>query len=171
MNLTDAYEIGHLVYENFDETVPLREIAESEGLRLNQLTLHRCLAAYRVCTNLGFTPDSSPLSFAYLVRLDMVPEKQQKKMLNRCLKEKWSAKQLENEIVRTRKRTPQTRGRKPLPRFVKAVHQLEKFRDGNYELLGDVDRVGELDADTKKKLIGTIKDLQGKLKSLEKSLK
>lgn len=169
MNLADAYEIGRAVYQHFEEQ-PLRAIIEAESLSISKLTLHRCLAAYRVLLNLGHTPADCPFSFAIAVRLDLVNPEQQKALAKRVAAEKLSTSQLEFEISNMRQKEPPKPGRQPMLRFARALGRLEAFVDGRYHLAGDLSRAGELDSGKRAEMLKLASAVRAQLQHVEKAL-
>jgi len=169
MNLADAYEIGRTVYQHFEEQ-PLRAIIEAESLSISKLTLHRCLAAYRVLLNLGHTPADCPFSFAIAVRLDLVNPEQQKALAKRVVADKLSTSQLEFEISNMRQTEPPKPGRQPMLRFARALGRLEAFVDGRYHLAGDLGRVAEVDASKRAAMLKLASTVRAQLQQVEKAL-
>jgi len=169
MNLADAYEIGGIVYNHFEEH-PLRAIIEEEKLSISKLTLHRCLAAYRVLLNLGHTPADCPFSFAIAVRLDLVKPEQQKALAKRVVAEKLSTSQLEFEISALRQQEPPKPGRQPMLRFARAMGRLEAFVDGRYHLVGDLNRAAELDDEKRAQMLKLAAAVRSQLEQVEKAL-
>lgn len=169
----DAYEIGRIISEHFEGSLSLREIGEQEQLRLSPGALHRCLAVYRVCTNLGTKPNWEHLGFSHLNRLDALNPQQQKKVAAQAEKQQWSVDRIEREVTRLRQTSKKTqrRGRPALPRFAKAAHQLRRFTDGRDDLLGDLDSVGEYDRNRVKEILTQVSEVREQLEKLEQALK
>ena len=165
LSASDAYQIGQLIHEKFDDSHSLREIGEMEGLRLSPGALHRCLAVYRVCQNLGTEPKWAHLGFSHLNRLDALTAAQQKKVASVAEKQKWSVDRIEREVTKLRQASKKTqrRGRPALPRFAKAIHQLKRFTDGRDDLLGDLGAAAQLEA-------GRLKELQGHVSQVKTQL-
>lgn len=173
LSAEDAYEIGRMIAERYQGELSLREIGEQEQLRLSPGALHRCLAVFRVCTNLNTTPKWQHLGFSHLNRLDALSAPQQKKLASQAEKQKWSVDRIEREVTRLRQSSKKTqrRGRPALPRFAKAAHQLKRFTDGRDDLLGDLDAAAGLERDRLKDLQSQVVMVRGQLDKLEQALK
>ncbi len=173
LSAEDAYEIGRLIAESYQGELSLREIGEQEQLRLSPGALHRCLAVYRVCTNLNTTPKWQHLGFSHLNRLDALSAPQQKKLASQAEKQKWSVDRIEREVTRLRQSSKKTqrRGRPALPRFAKAAHQLKRFTDGRDDLLGDLDAASGLERDRLKDLQTQVVMVRDQLDKLDHALK
>ncbi len=166
----DAVEIGRVVYQHFPETsVP--EIVKSEKLNLTPMTLNRCLAAYRVATELG-AGKWEHLSFAMLRTLDSLVAQQQGTVARRASKERWSAHQLQAEVARLNKQKKgKRRGRPALPSIVRAVNQLTSFAASPRGIAASVDSIAELTPEQLDQLHRSTQALRGELKRLESRLK
>ncbi|MBX3184724.1 MAG: hypothetical protein KIT72_05035 [Polyangiaceae bacterium] len=173
LTASDAYEIGRLIAERYQGEVSLREIGNREQLRLSPGALHRCLAVYRVCANLGSKPNWAHLGFSHLNRLDALTPPQQKKLATLAEKQKWSVDRIEREVTRLRQtgKKTQRRGRPALPRFAKATHQLRRFTDGRDELLGDLDQLDTLDRERLKALQTQVAEVRVQLEKLDTAFK
>ncbi len=173
LTASDAYEIGRLISERFQGEVSLRRIGEREQLRLSPGALHRCLAVYRVCTNLQAKPTWAHLGFSHLNRLDALTPQQQKKLATLAEKQKWSVDRIEREVTRLRQtgKKGQRRGRPALPRFAKATHQLRRFTDGRDELLGDLEQLGSFDRERLKALQAQVAEVRAQLDKLDGAFK
>ncbi|MBX3183460.1 MAG: hypothetical protein KIT72_03160 [Polyangiaceae bacterium] len=170
LGANDAVAIGRVVYQHFPHTsVP--EIVKSEQLNLTSMTLNRCLAAYRVATELG-EGNWEHLSFAMLRTLDSLAERQQAQVAKRASKEKWSAHQLQAEVARLNKQKKgKRRGRPALPSIVRAVNQLTSFAASPRGIGASLDSIPELTPDQAGRLRQATQALQAELRSLDSRLR
>ncbi len=169
LTLEDAYEAGRIVFEHFDSRSN-REIVASEGLTITKLTLHRCCAAYRVLRNLKYTPESCPFGFGVAARLDLVEEKHQAALAKRAVEEGLSTQALEFHIAALRHKHPRAAGKQPMPRFERALGRLVPFTDGHFNLLGDLEQIGDLTEEKRAALLSRAQRLRAELEKLEKAL-
>ena len=173
LSAVDAYEIGKIIHDQFDDSTSLREIGEQQKLRLSPGALHRCLAVFRVCQNLGVQkPNWKHLGFSHLNRLDALTPAQQKRVASTAEKQEWSVDRIEREVTKLRQSSKKTqrRGRPALPRFAKAIHQLKRFTDGRDDLLGDLDAAEGLEPARLKELHSQVQAVKAQLDKVDTAL-
>lgn len=180
LTTADAYEIGKVIVETYyggergasrgAGATSVREISDSLGGKFGQVTLNRCAAVYEMCRDLGVEPNFEHLRFAHLSRLTGLTAAQQQRLLKTAEKGAWSVERVQGEVKKLRAGKKNRKGRPPLPGFVKAVNQLERFVDGREALLGDLESASELEPEVLSALRERVDEVLKQLTSLKAAL-
>jgi hypothetical protein len=176
----DAFAIGKVIVEQLyggersqarsERPTSVREIAKSLDGKFGQVTLNRCAAVYEMCRDLKIKPKFDHLRFAHLSRLTGLTEAQQKRLLKTAEKSEWSVERVQVEVKKLRAGKKRRKGRPPLPAFVKAIHQLDRFVDGREDLMGDIAEAKALETDKLKDLKSRVDTVLGQLQSAKTAL-
>lgn len=133
--------------------------------------LYRCAAIYEMCRDLDMQPNWEHVGMSHLSLVLGLSPAQQRRLVNQTEKQRWSVERLRSEATRLRATRKARKGRKPLPRFAKAVRQLDRFADGREDLLGDLESASTLEPDVLGEMIDRVVELRGQLDSLAKALR
>lgn len=176
----DAYDIGKVIVEQLyggersqarsERPTSVREIAKSLGGKFGQVTLNRCAAVYEMCRDLKIKPKFEHLRFAHLSRLTGLTAAQQKRLLKSAESGSWSVERVQVEVKKLRAGKKRRKGRPPLPAFVKAIHQLDRFVDGREDLLGDITEAKNIETAELKELKSRVDSVLTQLQSAKTAL-
>ena len=122
----------------------LRKLAADPDLGVSHATLHRFAAVYELTQRLGVSTWKH-LGVSHLRAVLGLPEKEQKRLIDKAEAKGWSVERIEKEARGKRVKAP--RGRKPDPGFVKSIRRLDKLVVDRDALFGDLDRLEGLDAE------------------------
>ena len=145
----------------------IRELAEHPELEISASGLYRSMAVYELADRIGVSvlkQVGATRSYSVLG----LPEEKQTKLLTAAASENWSTEKLEKEARKARKR--RKGGRRPLPLFVKTIHQMSRFAEDGDDLFGDMESVMDMDADTVLGLYQTVTSLKLRCEELQKHL-
>ncbi len=176
----DAYAVGKIIVEDLYAgnrpehgrrgATTFRKISEMTDGRMSAQALYRCAAIYEMCKKLGLKPTFSNLGMSHLSLMLGLTTAQQKRLVNAAEKSNWSVERLRVETAKLRSARKTRKGRKPLPRCVRAVHQLDRFIDGRESLVEDLEALDEIDGKRAKELMGRVTEVQAQLATLHKAL-
>lgn len=179
----DAYDVGRLIVEELYRgdrpehggrgRTTFRKISEEMNGRMSAQALYRCAAIYEMCRDLKLKPKWAHLGMSHLSLLLGLADPQKRRLLREAETGRWSVERLRLATGELRGRGTAggaRRGRKPLPRFARAVGQLERFLDGREELTGDLAAAANLDRERVKDLLAKVTAVQKQLTSVQKGL-
>lgn len=177
----DAYAVGRLIVEDLYAgerpehgrrgRTTFRKIASELEGRMSAQALYRCAAIYEMCRDLGMQPNWEHVGMSHLSLVLGLSAAQQRRLVNQTEKQRWSVEKLRTEATRLRATRKARKGRKPLPRFAKAVRQLDRFADGREDLLGDLESAAGLEPQVLNEMIERATELRGQLDTLVKALR
>jgi hypothetical protein len=176
----DAYEVGKIIVEELYKgerpehgrrgVTTFRKISQNMNGRMSAQALYRCAAIYEMCKTLGMRPKWDHLGMSHLSLVLGLTAAQQKRLINTAEKGDWSVERLRQEAGKLRATKKSRKGRKPLPKFAKALHQLDRFVDGRESLTGDLSDVGGLERAKIKDMLKKVTAVQKQLASVQKEL-
>ncbi len=176
----DAYEVGKIIVEELYQgerpehgrrgVTTFRKISQNMNGRMSAQALYRCAAIYEMCKTLGVRPKWEHLGMSHLSLVLGLTTAQQKRLINVAEKGGWSVERLRQEAGKLRANKKTRKGRKPLPKFAKALHQLDRFVDGRESLTGDLTEVRELERPKIKDMLRKVTTVQKQLASVQKEL-
>ncbi len=177
----DALNVGRVIVEDLYAgerpehghrgRTTFRKIAADLDGRMSAQSLYRCAAIYEMCRDLGLQPNWEHVGMSHLSLVLGLSGAQQKRLIAQAEKQHWSVERLRNEATRLRASRKTRKGRKPLPRFAKAVRALERFSDGREDLLGDLESAESMDAELLLEMVERLKALRKQLETLGRSLR
>ena len=177
----DAYEVGRVIVEELylgerpehgrRGRTTFRRIAQNEmkGLMSAQ-ALYRCAAIYEMCKALSLEPYWQHVGMSHLSLVLGLTPAQQRRLINATEKQGWSVERLRTEATKLRSTRKKRKGRRPLLRFAKAIHQLDRFIDGRESLLEDLESSDELDREKLEELVGKVNAVRSQLDTVHKTL-
>ncbi|MBX3181143.1 MAG: hypothetical protein KIT72_15325 [Polyangiaceae bacterium] len=177
----DAFDVGRLIVEELyagerpehgrrGRTTFRKIAADLEG-RMSAQALYRCAAIYEMCRDLKMEPTWEHVGMSHLSLVLGLSSAQQRRLVQQTERFGWSVERLRGEAARLRAGRKTRKGRRPLPGFVRAVRQLERFTDGRDDLLADVGSVDDLDRAVIEPMLGQVVALRGQLDVLSRNLK
>lgn len=176
----DAYDVGKIIVEDLYQgerpehgrrgITTFRKISQNMKGRMSAQALYRCAAIYEMCKALSVRPKWQHLGMSHLSLVLGLTTAQQKRLIASAEKGEWSVEKLRQEAGKLREKKKARKGRKPLPRFAKALHQLDRFVDGRESLTGDLDALGDLDRPKIKDMLKKVTVVQKQLASVQKEL-
>lgn len=175
-------DVGRIVVEKFyggdvgvmrdrgQKDASLRKLAEHPELPMSAATLYRTVATYEVVNRLGGVATWKHLEPSHVRAVLPLPEKDQRRLLERADERAWTVRQLEEEARKARAKAKKGNvGRPALPRFVKSIHALERFVEDE-EAFADLSDEVELDGEEAKRLYQVVTGLKLKCAELQERL-
>lgn len=145
-----------------------RKLADREDLGLSRSTLQRSVAIYEMCDRLGVSTWRH-LGVSHLRAVLGLPDEHQRRLLTNAEKKEWTVEKTLKEAARYRK--SDGRGRKPLPSFVKAITRLDRIVENREALLGDLDKVEEMEPQQATALVQKVNSIRKACEELEEQLR
>lgn len=177
----DALNVGRVIVEELYAgerpehgrrgRTTFRKIAADLDGRMSAQALYRCAAIYEMCRDLNLKPTWEHVGMSHLSLVLGLSGAQQKRLIGQAEKQGWSVERLRNEATRLRATRKARKGRKPLPRFAKAVRALERFSDGRDDLLGDLESADSMDPKELLEMVERLNALRAQLETLGRSLR
>lgn len=133
--------------------------------------LHRAVNIYALDQKHGVS-GRKHLTATHVRALIGLSDQEAERLIRHTEKNDWSAKKLETEATKARKKENTSgAGRPPLPAFVKTIRHLGKLNDAKDDSFGDMDDMDQLDADTAAELYQTIIGTESRLGVMKNALK
>jgi hypothetical protein len=173
-----AYDVGQLILTKFyggnvaafrshaAKDSSLRRLAEQPEMPLGRSALHQAVEVHLVLERRGGVQTLGRLSPSHVRTVLALPAPEQDKLLAKAEAKALTVKQLEAEARKAKSRAGKGKGggRPALPAFVKSIHALGKYVDG--DLFGGLEAVDELGLDEAQTLYSTVSGLKARCEEL-----
>lgn len=175
-----AREIGQLIVNRFHggdiekfrsrghKDASLRKLAQHADLPMSASALHNAVAAFDYAERNPGVYSSKHLTPTHVRAVLALPAAQQDRLLAMAEDRSLTVEQLAVEVALVENGVRKRVGRKTLPQFVKSIHALSKYVEG--DLFGGLDSVSSLDAVEAERLRRTVAALLQKCEGLMAAL-
>ena len=166
-----AMKIGKLLIDkfysgNFDawrkkgiKDNSFRKLSEREDLEISPAALYRSVSVYEMFERIGGVSTLKHLKASHYYAVLGLTDKQQKRLLKRAESQTWPVRKIESEAKKVRKKRGKG-GRKPIPQFVKSIHQIQKFVNQPQKMFDGINKADELKPEKIKELCVTLEKIQ-----------
>ncbi len=169
--------IGHLIVEAFyggqveswrergPRDVSFRRLAARSDLQLSASALQRCVATYELCDRLGVSTWQH-LGPSHLRAVFGLPESAQRALLTAAESQQWTVHELSQQALHIKRRAPESRGRKRLPRVIKTVNQMARWLEAPDEHFSDLGAMDELDIADATRIHATVAEMKRRCEAI-----
>jgi len=147
----------------------MRRLAEHPKLGVSATTVHRAVRIYELWLRHG-KPGWKHLGVSHLRPLLGLSDDDQHRLITQAEDMEWTAERLAGEAAKARKKIVDGRGRPPLPRFVKSIHQVGKHFADPDDSFGDMDALDEIPDDEALELYESVTVMKAKMDELYERL-
>jgi hypothetical protein len=146
----------------------LRKLAQHPELPMSASALYNAVAAFDFAENNPGVYSSKHLTPTHVRTVLALPAPEQIRLLAEAEDRALTVEQLASEVARARSSERRGGGRKALPQFVKSIHALSKYAEG--DLFGGLDAAAQLAPSERTVLLATLDALMRQCGALRAAL-